>query len=462
MRTLLLMPDGVSIRNFALTGLATALAALGDVDALVCEGTAPMCAEAAPVLERLAELSPYPESPLEAPLRRTLEYSHLRWCNTTGAQFNLDAAIPGSRRSRALRASARAVSTQFVSHGRVMALASAHDLLAGQRGEVLREMKRLEEWRPDVVLCAHQRPTWVLPVILAARRLEIPTATFIFSWDNLTTKGRIAAPFDHYLVWSDRMHQELRHFYPEIASERIAVVGTPQFEPYSDESLVWSRADFDERLGLESGRKLICFSGGDEATCPDDPEHLGLLCQLIADGAIRGNPHVVLRPAPVDTADRYQRVLERHPVRLSRPDWRATSDFWPTIVPSRRDIELLANLTAHSDVNVNMASTMTLDFAIHDTPVVNLGFDMVPERRYAERYYQFEHYRPVVEFGAARVARTPQQLADAINAYLRDPSLDREGRQRFVDFELRIKPGESISRIVETVSRIAASRVPAA
>ena len=41
-------------------------------------------------------------------------------------------------------------------------------------------------------------------------------------------------------------------------------------------------------------------------------------------------------------------------------------------------MQFLANLTHHADLNVNLASTMTLDFAIHDKPVVNVAFDPLP------------------------------------------------------------------------------------
>jgi len=42
-------------------------------------------------------------------------------------------------------------------------------------------------------------------MVLAAKKSNILNATFIFSWDNLASKGRMAATFDHYLVWSNSM-----------------------------------------------------------------------------------------------------------------------------------------------------------------------------------------------------------------------------------------------------------------
>ena len=56
---------------------------------------------------------------------------------------------------------------------------------------------------------------------------------------------------------------------------------------------------------------------------------------------------------------------------------------------------MLANLTQHADLNVNMASTMTLDFALHDRPVVNVAFDAADPPVLGtpvwDLYYQYEH-----------------------------------------------------------------------
>lgn len=454
MNVLLLVPDGVSARNFLLTGLPHGLTTAGKVDVLVNRELLEQYEGDVEGVERMKAFGPYPERPLEAAVRRTLEYAHLRWCNTAGARLNLDAPIPGSACSRILRSAAREASRVLAGPRSLPRLVTVHDHLADRRPEVGTYVDLLREWDTDIVLCAHQRPLVVQPVVMAAKRKGIPTATFIFSWDNLTTKGRIAAPFDHYFVWSDQMAEELNRFYPDVEASRVHVVGSPQFEPYAEPSLRWDREQFLRGLGLDADRPVICYSGGDTLTCPEDPEHLRIVCELIQNGQIQGDPQLILRPAPVDTSDRYNAVLERYPVVLSRPVWRDGGEGWSSVVPSRSDMELLVNLTRHADLNINMASTMTLDFALHDTPVVNLGFDVDASKNLAPRYYDFDHYRPVVQMGAARVVRDPAELAGAVNAYLADPSLDREGRARFVDHELRVRPGGSIPAVAQALAGI--------
>ena len=55
------------------------------------------------------------------------------------------------------------------------------------------------------------------------------------------------------------MKGDLLRYYPDVTADRVHVVGTPQFDPYGDESLVKSRAEFFAQIGADPERPLICF-----------------------------------------------------------------------------------------------------------------------------------------------------------------------------------------------------------
>ncbi|MGB3775794.1 MAG: hypothetical protein WA951_11110, partial [Leeuwenhoekiella sp.] len=101
------------------------------------------------------------------------------------------------------------------------------------KNEVTKEyLQLLTEDRPDILFFTHQRPPYLAPLDYAAKKLGIKTCSFIFSWDNLPSKGRMAAPFDSFMVWSQLMKDELHQFYHKTKTQEVEVVGTPQFEPY--------------------------------------------------------------------------------------------------------------------------------------------------------------------------------------------------------------------------------------
>jgi hypothetical protein len=124
------------------------------------------------------------------------------------------------------------------------------------------------------------------------------------------------------------------------------------------------------------------------------------------------------------------------------------------------DIQFLANLTNHADLNVNLGSTMTLDFGLHDKPVVNIAFDVADPPIFGmpvwDYYYFFEHYRPVWELGASRPARSPDELAQYVNEYLENPSLGREGRKKLAAMQVGAPLDASSSLILKTLEGIAA------
>jgi len=257
------------------------------------------------------------------------------------------------------------------------------------------------------------------------------------------------------------MKQELVSHYPSVDPENVHVVGTPQFDLYGRQELLWSRREFFERIGADPGRPLICYSGAAVRLNVDEPLHLRGLLELIRSGRIGNRPQVVFRRNPWDWTRRHMDLQRDYPELIAaEPCWEATpSAGWTDMVPLPDDVRFMANLVHHSNLNVNVASTMSIEFAVCDRPVVNIAFDVSQPPPFGiplwEHFYQWEHYRPVWQLGAARVARSMDALADHVNAYLNNPTLDRQERRRLVDLELGVASGRSAGRVAEALESIA-------
>ncbi len=458
----LIVPDGVGLRNVVLGNVARALDDRHNVtilhavpDHLVADFR---CHAGADV--EWESLTPYGESPLAFCLRHTISYAHMYAANTRGMRLRLMRPVTGSWRTRTVHRAAKAL-------GRCLAFPTAVDRIervyfryVQTRPEVSAYGDCLRRIKPDVICCSHQRPPIVLPPILAARNMGISTTTAIFSWDNLTSKSRIVAPFDSYLVWSELMKQEFLKIYQSVPANRIHIVGTPQFDAYANSNLLWSRKVFCDHIGAAGDKTLICYSGGDRYTSPDDQDYVRNIMELIRCGRIAGSPQMIVRPAPVDDGARFDAVRRDFPeIIYCRPAWsKVRPQDWAASLPTASDVQFIANLTHHADLNVNVASTMTIDFAIHDKPVVNIAYDVHDPPRFGVRlwdyYYKYDHYQPVIELGAARFAHSPEMLAEHINTYLRDPSLDRENRKKLVTLELGTTLGRSAALLANTLEQI--------
>lgn len=277
---------------------------------------------------------------------------------------------------------------------------------------------------PDLVLNLHQRSPLVSPIITAANTLNIKTASVIFSWDNVP-KARLISRYNYYFVWSELMKNELNKLYPEIDRNQIKVTGTPQFEFYFDENLKQSKSSFFKKYGLDINKKTICFSGDDELTSPFDANYLEDICKVIDKLPEEIQPQILFRRCPVDFSGRYDKILERYQniVFEISPDWRvekgSNSVAFTTIYPSFNDVKLLVNTCLYSDFVINLGSTMAHDFAVLNKPCLYLNYTPIINDYWStETIYRFEHFKSMKDLNPVGWINNKKEIKEKIEETL--------------------------------------------
>jgi hypothetical protein len=291
----------------------------------------------------------------------------------------------------------------------------------------------------------------------AAVRRRIPVAAAVLSWDNLSSKGFMNPQPDRLLVWSDHMRREAIELN-EMPPERITVTGAPHYDIYASASRFGSRAENLRSLGLNPECRLIFYGTNHAGFFPDEIEvvkrvvrwvqedSLGVPCQLW----IRLHPQAVAGPYKVLIAQYRDLVSERvkvefPPVQDSRLPWDLPEG----------DLEHLVRLLRDADVVINTASTLAIDAAIFDRPVICIAYDPaggLPYDRSVRRYYGYTHMSHVVRAGAVQLAGSPDELRHKIVAYLERPDLDRMGRRRIVEQQFGQIDGRSAVCIVDQIA----------
>lgn len=283
--------------------------------------------------------------------------------------------------------------------------------------------KVLQKERPDVLFCTNQRHLTTIAPMLAARDLGIPTATFIFSWDNLP-KATLVVDSDYYFVWSDHMKSELQFYHPKISADRIFVTGTPQFDPHAKKDRLMSKGDFFAKYSLDPDKRYICFSGDDVTTSPHDPIYLKHTAEaareLQKEGFALG---ILFRRCPVDFSGRYDQVLAEYAdvIVPIAPDWQKIGGSWGHVVPTENDLVLQQNTIAHTEMVVNLGSSMVFDFATFDKPCafINYNVEGKTARNWSvERTYSFVHFKSIPSKEAVIWLDSPQMIAPAIKSVL--------------------------------------------
>lgn len=261
--------------------------------------------------------------------------------------------------------------------------------------EVKSILKRVQ---PNTVFCSHQRGLKGATVFAVAKDLGIPTTTVIYSWDNLP-KARMALRADRYLVWSDYMKKEIELYYPEIPSESIYVTGTPQFEFYEDRKNIIDKEVFFKKYDLDPAKKIICFSGDDMLTSPDDPGYLNDVAEELSKTHFKDDYQILLRRCPVDFSGRFDSVVQKYAglIKEAPPLWYFNSSKdWNTVYPSIEDFKLLVSTAFYADIVVNVGSTMAFDFGMFDKPCVFINYDQENKNKpdwSVKTIYQFQHFR---------------------------------------------------------------------
>ncbi|MDO9594959.1 MAG: hypothetical protein Q7J19_08200 [Lutibacter sp.] len=304
----------------------------------------------------------------------------------------------------------------------------------------------------------HQRPPFLAPLIFAAEQLRIKTATFIFSWDNLASKGRMAGNFDYYLVWSNLMKEDLLHFYQSIDENQVAIVGTPQFEPYSMEKYGYDNAKLTYKFKIDPNLPIVLFTCND-ASSENDPIYLELLANFIKNGNLIKAVNLIVRTSPAEEPTRFKEFAEKYPFIIwNYPDWKIRraehQEAWTQRVPSMEDLNDLKSLLKYCDLCINVLSTITLDAFIFDKPVINPVFGNTENKMFDDqKFLNYAHLIKLVESNSTDIVKNENEFLDAINRILEKGDNKKMERENFLDLEIG-KPIKGTSkRIAETLKQ---------
>jgi hypothetical protein len=307
-----------------------------------------------------------------------------------------------------------------------------------------------EKYKPDLVFYTNlyaKDPC----IEIEAQRRKIKTLCLMLSWDNPTTKGPFPVRPDKIIVWNTILKEELVSHH-QCDPANVLISGVPQFDIYCRKDRFRSREDFFRHWGLDPKKKLLTYTTGSFTMIPYEPEVVDILYKALQTSLFFAPAQILLRLHPKDVYKRYDTFEGKPNITIQMPGRAAnTADNWN---PTTEDMYGLAELMHYSDVVINVASTITLDAACFDTPVVNVAFDGYHKVSYGKsckRYYDYEHYKNVVKTGGIKISHTPEELIGAVNAYLIDRTLDAEGRQRLRDELCWKLDGQAGNRIAKYI-----------
>lgn len=454
----LVITDGVGFRNFIMSDFIKE--ATQKFDTVTIYSGLPISAYNAIPQSNIIikELEVYVEGKSTWFFRKWKEVAHLQEHQTFyGMKDNLVVGFPKNNAPRALLVKLIYFFTNLIHSNSSILLAEKLQFMSFSKNRITKSyIKLLQEDQPSHLFFTHQRPPYVAPFLYAAQQSKIPTSTFIFSWDNLASKGRMLGAFDYFLVWSHLMKDELLYFYPNVTVDKVKVVGTPQFEPYVMAKYKTTTEEFYAKFNLDPNLKTICYSCADVSIGVNDPMVISAITSAIRTKAIKTKVQLIVRTSPAEDDSRFKAVKDEFPEMVwNVPKWILTRDnhaeSWSQRIPSEEDITDLRSLLQNVDLNINMCSTMSLDFMLFDKPVINTVFGNPENGMYDDqRFLNYGHFKKVVDSQSVTIAKNTTELIDQINEALGNPKERTTQRKAMIDLQIS-EPLEGTSKRIAAI-----------
>lgn len=290
-------------------------------------------------------------------------------------------------------------------------------------------------------------------LLRAARRQGIATATVVLSWDNTTTRGYPGSWVDHVITWTEVMKREAAE-HCDIPESICAVGGIAHFDVYfreQNESDVTAFRAADKR---DPNKRTVLFITKSPNGYAYNPNIARMLGAAIKDGRLPSDVQILVRVHPIHyryrdgelvyraAIDAFHRVAAEYPaVVINEPEIRSTRNSSDM---GAREIQVLRYLLETADVVVNIFSTINIEAAIFDRPLVNVCFEDVAPMYEGVMTPRFDigidirsnHNRRVAATGGVRMVYNEAEMISAIADYLAEPHRDQDGRRRIVEQEV--------------------------
>jgi len=451
--------DGVGFRNFILTAFIKE--AKVNFDEVIIFSCLPKSVyESFNLNCKIIELAVFEETFFTWVFRKAKEVTHLK-LNSKG-NFGI---IDNLNTTKSKAKNPRGIATRFI-HKWTQVFHSEKLILAYNRLQqqtfksnliTKQYLQLLKEYDISILFFTHQRPPFIAPLVYAAEKLKIQTSAFIFSWDNLASKGRMSGNFNQYLVWSDLMKQELLTFYQSVKEDQIYVVGTPQFEPYIMDEYGQNRNKFINKFKIDGSKPILFFTCNDSSS-ENDPYYLEILAAFIENNQLVKDVNLIVRTSPAEEPKRFEKYTQKYPFIIwNFPDWSVSREGhqepWTQRIPSKDDLNDLKSLLKHCDLCINVLSTITLDAFLFDKPVINPVFGNETNGWFDDqKFLKYEHLSKLVDSKSTDIVKNEDEYLKAINAILNGIDEKRGKRDSFIQLQIGRALENTSQRIAKTLS----------
>lgn len=310
-----------------------------------------------------------------------------------------------------------------------------------------------DKYKPDLVFSTSIIGGIDIAFMKEASERGVKTVGMTKGWDHAS---RVLYRFiPDKIVIQNFVMKEYLIKHQKINASKIEVCGFPQFDWYNKKELLLSREEFFMSLGLDPNRKLIFF-GSSGSNSPEDCKIIDMLVKFInSPGILKKLACMIVRPHFSDSGvvkyDKYQ-LMDNIAVDKSMVYSDSIPLGWDY---GLKETKYFVNLLFHSDIVVNIASTLTLDACFFDKPIISIAFGVYHNLRNGKDvtniHYETDHYQDVTKTGGVDVVNNEAELLESVNNYLVHPEYKSVERKILLDKLCYKTDGNSSERIANVI-----------
>jgi hypothetical protein len=309
-----------------------------------------------------------------------------------------------------------------------------------------------EKYKPDVVFAPDVFGSGDVLLLKSAQIHKVRTLGMVASWDNNTTKGLMRVVPNRLLVQNKIIEEESINIQ-NISSEIIKVVGIAHYDYYRNYQPI-SREEYFNKLGIDKSKRLIMFSPAGDKFITTDWQICEILKEAYTDKKITDDIVTLIRVHPANIVSFGKFTPNEHfVVEVPGVRFEGLSDKRNEL--DKKSLDHLLDTLAHVDLVINVVSSIVIDAAVLDKPVITIGFEgwekKVPFGSSVKRYHMDENMDKLLKIGGTPIVRNSEELIKQINIYLKHPEFDRVGRKKIVEKQCWRLDGKAKVRIAESI-----------
>ena len=327
-----------------------------------------------------------------------------------------------------------------------------------------------EKYHPDLVIAS--TAGWRLDryLLREAAAHGIETCCAIIGWDNPSSYRLPGAPMQWANCWSEIQKTELVDG-ADWAPDRVNVGGIPTYDGYFRQTWRMSREAYFQLHHLDPNRKLISFACSFVTFSPNYQD-IEALVRLVSEDQLSQPCQLLIRLHPNHFMPGSLFEAEAQKVRELIQDKPTIHLVEPVALGgdlgfySGEDMPEKDSMMAWSDVFCTVYSTMVVETAIHNRPIVSVCIDAPGGWNQPGKFDlslseigawpTHERFRNAK---AGKVVYDLDGLRDALNFYLDNPQADDAERKQFVIDECTYTDGSAGLRSAEYFAALAEKSV---